>query len=85
MKIVSTLRSAIIGFKEHWKTPPKGRYMSFKEITSLAVGGIGVRFITYCYGQLMLSTGNTLIGNTIGIDPTALYIIYLISLLSGFP
>ena len=85
MNIISTARSAITSFKDHWKTPPKGRYMSFKEITSLAVGGIGVRFITYCYGQLMLSTGNTLIGNTIGIDPTALYVIYIISLLSGFP
>ena len=85
MNIVSTAKSAINNFKNHWKTPPIGRYMSFKEITSLAVGGIGVRFITYCYGQLMLSTGNTLIGNTIGIDPTALYIIYIISLLSGFP
>ena len=85
MNIISTARSAITSFKTHWKTPPKGRYMTFKEITSLAVGGIGVRFITYCYGQLMLSTGNTLIGNTIGIDPTALYIIYIISLLSGFP
>ena len=85
MNIVSSVRSAIGNFRNHWKTPPKGRYMSFKEITSLAVGGIGVRFITYCYGQLMLSTGNTLIGNTIGIDPTALYIIYIISLLSSFP
>ncbi len=85
MNIISDVRSAITDFKDHWKTPPKGRYMTFKEITSLAVGGIGVRFITYCYGQLMLSTGNTLIGNTIGIDPTALYIIYIISLLSGFP
>ena len=85
MNIASTAKSAINNFKNHWKTPPIGRYMSFKEITSLAVGGIGVRFITYCYGQLMLSTGNTLIGNTIGIDPTALYVIYIISLLSGFP
>lgn len=85
MKIISTVSSALANFKSHWKKPPEGRYMSFKEITSLAVGGIGVRFITYCYGQLMLSTGNTLIGNTIGIDPTALYIIYIISLLSGFP
>ncbi len=85
MNIISTAKSAIGNFRNHWKTPPKGRYMPFKEITSLAVGGIGVRFITYCYGQLMLSTGNTLIGNTIGIDPTALYIIYIISLLSGFP
>lgn len=59
--------------------------MSYKEIASLSGGGIGVRFITYCVNQMILSTGNTLIGNTIGIDPTALYIIYIISLLSSFP
>ncbi len=59
--------------------------MSYKEIASLSGGGIGVRFVVYCVSQMMLSTSNTLIGNTIGIDPTALYIIYIISLLSSFP
>ena len=69
----------------YWHTPPKGRYMSFKEIASLSVGGIGVKFIVYCISQMILAVGNTLIGNTIGIDPSALYVIYLIGVLSGFP
>lgn len=69
----------------YWKTPPKGRYMSFKEILSLSVGGIGVKFIVYCISQMILAVGNTLIGNTIGIDPSALYAIYIISVFSGFP
>ncbi|MBQ2902870.1 MAG: MFS transporter [Clostridia bacterium] len=85
MKITNKIRSLLSSFRENWKTPPKGRYMSFKEIASLSGGGIGVRFVVYCFAQMMLSTTNTLIGNTIGIDPTALYIIYIISLLSGFP
>ncbi len=71
--------------KVNWKTPPKGRYMPFKEIASLAVGGIGVRFIVYCVSNMIISIGNTLIGNTIGIDPSAMYVIYIISVLSGFP
>lgn len=79
------IRGFIASFKENWKTPPKGRYMSYKEIVSLSGGGIGVRFVVYCFAQMMLSTTNALIGNTIGIDPTALYVIYIISLLSGFP
>lgn len=29
--------------KAHWRTPPEGRYMSYREIASLSVGGIGVR------------------------------------------
>ncbi len=71
--------------KKYWSVPPKGRYMTFKEIASLSFGGIGVKFIVYCINQMMIVVGNTLIGNTIGIDPSALYIIYILSVLSGFP
>ncbi len=71
--------------KQYWKVPPKGRYMSFKEIVSLSVGCIGVKFIVYCVSQMIIAIGNALIGNTIGIDPKALYVIYIISVLSGFP
>ena len=85
MKLTNTIGSVLTNIKQHWKTPPSGRYMPYREIASLSVGGIGVRFITYCITQMILATGNTLIGNTIGIDPTALYFIYIISLLSGFP
>ena len=71
--------------KNYWKVPPKGRYMSFKEIMSLSVGGIGQRLVVYCVNQMIISIGNVLIGNTIGIDPAAMYVIYIISVLSGFP
>ena len=84
-KIKNTVLSVCGGFIKNWKTPPEGRYMTFKEIASLSGGGIGVRAITYCVSQMILSVGNSLIGNTIGIDPIPLYIIYVISLLSGFP
>ena len=77
--------SLIHNLKQYWSIPPKGRYMTFKEIMSLSTGGIGVKFIVYCINQMILSVGNTLIGNTIGIDPSALYVIYIISVLSGFP
>ncbi len=77
--------SFISSARKYWKTPPQGRYMTYKEIASLAGGGIGVRIITYCFQQLTISTGNTLLGNTIGIDPMALQLIYIISLLTAFP
>ncbi len=85
MNIVSTVKDFVANFKEHWTTPAKGRYMSYKEITSLSVGGIGIKFIVYCVSKMILAVGNTLIGNTIGIDPKPLYIIYLLSVLSNFP
>lgn len=85
MKAKETVMSFFKNFKQYWHHPPKGRYMSYKEIASLSVGGIGVKFIVYCISQMIIAVGNTLIGNTIGIDPSALYVIYILSVLSGFP
>lgn len=85
MEIKKMIADFLVAFKKYWKQPPDGRYMSYKEIFSLSTGGIGVRIITYCFGQLIISTGNTLLGNTIGIDPMPLQIIYMISLLTAFP
>ena len=85
MNILAMPKKIINNFKAYWKTAPEGRYMTYKEIASLAGGGVGVRIIVYCISQMIIATGNTLIGNTIGIDPTALYIIYIISLISAFP
>lgn len=71
--------------KNNWKTAPEGRFIPFKEIVSLAVGGIGIKFIVYCVSTMILSVGNTLIGNTIGIPPTAIYFIYILSVVLSFP
>lgn len=71
--------------KTYWKTPPEGRYMPFKEIASLSFGGIGIKLIYNCVSKMILATTNTLIGNTIGIDPQPLYIIYVLSILSNIP
>lgn len=71
--------------KSYWKTPPEGRYMPFKEIAAVSVGGMGVRFTLTIVSFMILSTGNVLIGNTIGIPPMQLYFIYILSVLSGFP
>ena len=85
MSMVNKAAALRRDLRAYWKAPPKGRYMSFKEIASLSVGGIGVKFIVYCISQMVIAVGNTLIGNTIGIEPGALYVIYILSILSGFP
>ncbi len=69
----------------YWKKPPMGRYMSFKEIVSLAVGGLGIQFVVFCAQNMIISIGNTLISNTIGIAPKPLYIIYILSVILSFP
>ncbi len=69
----------------YWKKPPVGRYMSFREIVSLAVGGLGIQFVVFCAQNMIISIGNTLLSNTIGIAPRPLYIIYLLSVIISFP
>ena len=56
--------------KYYWKEPPKGRYMSFKEIGSYAFGGIGAYLIVSMSYICMLATTNVFITGTIGITPT---------------
>lgn len=86
MKAIKTkIAKGAEDLKLYWKTPPHGRYMPFKEIASLAVGGMGVKFICYAVQLMILSVGNTLIGNTIGIPPRELYVIYILSVIASFP
>ncbi len=77
--------SILLSVKKNWKTAPDDRFIPFREIASLAVGGIGVKFIVYCVSTMILSVGNTLIGNTIGIPPTSIYFIYILSVIASFP
>lgn len=79
------LAGKVAEVKRYWKTPPKGRYMNFREIAAYSVGGIGIYCVITVVNSMILAVGNTLIGNTIGIDPTSLYAIYVIATLAGIP
>ena len=83
--MIKKAKNLIENLRLYWNQPAEGRYMPFKEIASLAVGGMGVKFICYAVQLMLLSVGNTLIGNTIGIPPRELYIIYIISIIASFP
>lgn len=78
-------KNLITNVRLHWNEPPKGRYMSFKEIVAYAGGGIGVRFLSVMALNVILSTTNVLIGNTIGIRPMDMYVLYVISVLVNIP
>ena len=62
-----------------------GRYMPFKEIVAYSFGGIGMYFLIYCIQQLTLSSTNVIIGNAIGIKPTTMYALYVLSIIVSFP
>lgn len=85
MKPVEQCKKIINNVRRYWKEPPAGRYMTYKEILSLSVGGFGAKFIIWGGGQLLVSVGNAFICNTIGIGPVPVYVIWLLATLSGFP
>lgn len=71
--------------KYYWNDPPKGKYMNFKEIVSYAGGGIGAYFILSMAANLMVTTGNMIVGAAIGVAPTDMYVLYLISTIVNIP
>lgn len=77
--------SLIDNVRYFWKKPPKGRYMSFKEIASYAFGGIGAYLIVCMSIPCMLGATNVFLSGTIGIGMTDMYIMYVIGVLSGIP
>lgn len=82
---LSQIKKLLSDAKIYWKQPMPGRYMPFKEIFAYSFGGIGIYFLIYCVQQLMLSSTNVIIGNAIGISPTVMYVIYVISIIISFP
>lgn len=82
---ISNIKKTVSDAKVYWKHPMPGRYMPFKEIFAYSFGGIGMYFMIYCVQQLTLSTTNVIIGNAIGISPTIMYVIYVISIVISFP
>lgn len=78
------IRSLMDEAKLHWKTPAYGNYVPIKEILGYGVGGMGVKFALALSGTIALSTGNALVGSTIGIAPTDLQLLQVISTILGF-
>lgn len=58
--------------KNHWKTPPEGKYIPYKEFASYSIGGIGVNTINSLFGYVALNANCLLIGSAYGIKPTHL-------------
>ncbi len=71
--------------KTYWKTPPAGRYMNFREIAAYSGGGIGAYMIITLGTACLLAANNTLLSSTLGIDPTDMYIMYVIAVLANIP
>ena len=61
------IKQTISSVKTHWKTPPEGRYVPYKEILAYSVGGIGVKSVIYIVYDIALSATSLLAGSALGL------------------
>jgi len=76
--------SAVNTLAVHWKTPPLGKYVSYREILMYGFGGMGVQFVLFFSNQIALTATSFLVGNTIGIKPMHLQYMAIVSTIAGF-
>ncbi len=69
--------------KKHWKTPMQGRQMPFREIAAYSGGGIGAYMIITMGTACLLAANNTLLSSVLGIDPTDMYVMYVIAVMAN--
>ncbi len=79
------IKTLIDNVRFYWKEPPRGKYMPFKEIAAYAFGGIGAYFIIMLGSTLIVSTTNIIVSTALGVGPTDVYIIYLLSTILNIP
>lgn len=85
MSLSQTVKTGVDKVKTYWKTPPKGRYMNYREIAAYSGGGIGAYMIITLGNACLLAMGNTLISSTLGVGPTDMYLLYVIAILINIP
>lgn len=83
MKIVEKAVDAVSGIKRYWSRPPKGSYVSYKEIAAYSLGGMGVMFIATLTAYMGLTAANTLIGSVIGLRPLHLQYMAIVQTVLG--
>ena len=71
--------------RRYWRVPPKGKYMTFKEIAAYSFGGIGAYFLITVGSTLLVGTMNMIVSGAIGIAPKDCYVLYLIATLANIP
>ncbi len=85
MQLVTKIKGFLSDLQSYWSVPKPRRYMPFREIAAYSGGGIGAYMLITLGTACLLSTGNTLISGTLGVDPTDMYIMYVVAVLSNIP
>ena len=71
--------------KQYWNVPPKGNYISYKEIASLSGAGFGVNWTVLLASMIALNASNFLVGASIGLKPMDLQIMLNVANIIGIP
>lgn len=82
---MNKIKSILSDVRLYWNIPMQGKYITFKEIAAYCGGGIGAYALTMIGNACILSTNNTLLSSTLGINPTDMYIMYVIAVLANIP
>ena len=85
MSLSQTVKNGVDKVKTYWRTPPKGRYMTFREIAAYSGGGIGAYMLITLGTACLLSATNTLLSSALGVAPMDMYIMYVIAVLANIP
>ena len=79
------VKNTVSTVKEYWTPPPKGNYVPYKEVASLSGAGFGVHWFTTLSSVISLDASSFLVGASIGLKPTDLYIMLTIANIVGIP
>ncbi len=83
--LIEKAKSTIGLAKKYWHEPPKGNYISYKEIASLSGAGFGVYWATLLPMVIGLNASNFLVGACIGLKPVDLQIMLNVANIIGIP
>ena len=83
--LIEKAKSTIGLAKQYWHEPPKGNYVSYKEIASLSGAGFGVHWAMLLPSVIGLNASNFLVGACIGLKPVDLQIMLIIANIIGIP
>ena len=83
--LIEKAKSAIGLAKKYWHEPPKGNYVSYKEVAFLSGAGFGVYWATLLPSAIGLNAANFLVGACIGLKPMDLQVMLIVANLIGIP
>ncbi|MDR1806123.1 MAG: MFS transporter [Clostridium sp.] len=84
MSVIDSAREGLTKLRVYWKTPPKGKYVNYKELTMYSIGGIGVQFLLVLVNAQNLAVGSMFFGNAVGIAPTDLQVLNVMVMTLAF-